>query len=429
MKFVMSLYLLINLALLSCGAAEHHNTSELTNVIGDDDRSELATNSLPGRAIGRLDGGCTAFMVGKNYAMTAAHCVYNPETQTLRTDLKTLKVAPNGDTSFAESWISSVWIGTTQPVEERSRDWAILKLEKDIGTKTGWFGVSNQNILQNLPFTTALAGYTSDIDGGEKPHVQTRCYIMKIDENGRLLHECDTSKGSSGSPMFTKTNDGYYVAAINVAEFRDGDESMTVNSYSHQYANIAVDANQFQQILGDVRASATDRQVAGALYFANTNASEERSTTELVPIERRPQQRVNEGWRSVREAPAFTNRAQINQEAASLHADATAVWNYANSTRRAHLANLVRPVVNAAHAVSTSAYNLATHRVEKDLGLNILGQQFQDLNFQTTAFLRNFDFYYRAGTREYVEIGTRVRYISQRLQRLNGLMNGSSAQK
>jgi hypothetical protein len=49
------------------------------------------------------------------------------------------------------------------------------------------------------------------------------------------------TRGASGGPIFAHWNDGPYIYAINVAEYRNGtDTSLKIPDYVNTYANIAI---------------------------------------------------------------------------------------------------------------------------------------------------------------------------------------------
>ena len=56
-------------------------TEEKRAVIGEDNRFEQSSTRYPYCAIGRLENGCTAFLVGPYHAITARHCVYKRKKQ------------------------------------------------------------------------------------------------------------------------------------------------------------------------------------------------------------------------------------------------------------------------------------------------------------------------------------------------------------
>jgi len=117
---------------------------------------------------------CSATMIGKNLALTAAHCVgkYDTVSQSfLWKTNKNIVVSPvysrgKIDSVFGISRVKSMAISqqyfTNQSKPGGNQDIAILILETDLGYKTGWMGLEYEpnsesptifNLIYDLPFT------------------------------------------------------------------------------------------------------------------------------------------------------------------------------------------------------------------------------------------------------------------------------------
>lgn len=270
---------------VGCGPtsqSDNQNQSFTRNVFGTDDRQDLDVRTFPGSAVARLDYGCSAAMIGRRLALTAAQCVYDSGKNDLRPSVKYLKVGYRAGSAVAESWISKVWIGTLTPGEDRTQDWAVLALSDDLGDKTGWFGIGKQVSPEMLPLTVHLAGYAVDKDDGQQPVVVDYCYMHKIDESGRILHDCDSLKWIAGGPLYTRTGSDADIVGISVSEFRRGEaESVHAETYSDEYANVAVNSKAFYEvvaILSQISDPGTYSQAIGeASEFINLNSSPGRS--------------------------------------------------------------------------------------------------------------------------------------------------------
>lgn len=262
-------------ATVSCSSDKSATTPK--NIFGSDSRQELDVTKFPGKAVARLDGGCSAAMIGPQLALTAAHCIFDSEKVAFKTDVKYLKAGYKDGKSVASSWINQVWIGSQNPEKERKNDWAILALSDDIGNTTGWFGVKSQELESALPMTVNLAGYSTDKDKGNVAQISRDCYLHKVDEAGRVLHDCDGAAGVSGGPLFTSSGSETFIVAITAAEFRTGDTSMTLDIYSHDYANIAVNVAAFVSSVELIKASLgsglTVPDIPNVFHFSNLNSS------------------------------------------------------------------------------------------------------------------------------------------------------------
>lgn len=199
-------------------------------VIGVDDRVSVGdVRQYPYSAIALLqvkkDCGCTdsgtGFMVDRDVMMTAAHCMICTKHGGKATDLtayfgfkskKNYLYKYDGPTQY--------WTGTTfkksdgtygyvSPFTED--DYAYLKLEKDVGSKTGWFGLSPRSDAQMQDYEYEVAGYRDGLLKYDRGYVEIR-------SEKELKYQLDAVAGNSGCPVFDWN---YYVVGIHVSESRN----------------------------------------------------------------------------------------------------------------------------------------------------------------------------------------------------------------
>lgn len=213
------------------------------NIFGSDDRQQITSDQYPWSTIGYLTGGCTATLVAKNFILTAAHCVFDEEKK-----LKPLEFYANlvnGNTR-EKAYALRTWYGTDDPNNNRAQDWAIILLNTDLGNRFGWMGVSAYDWDR-----VTLAGYSADNNNGYTATAHIGCTIMERIES-MWFHDCDCTRGSSGGPVFGMEDNGAHIVALEVAEYRNGGEvSLSLPSYSKEYANIAIPAKTFLPTLVD----------------------------------------------------------------------------------------------------------------------------------------------------------------------------------
>jgi protease YdgD len=154
--------------------------------------------------------------------LTAAHCVYNPRTQT--------NFLP-GSLHFLIGYSGSRYAGHAIGVKietgpgydagrveaTRGSDWALISLDTKLG--------SPDRILPIMGEPPQVGSYVM-LGGYQQDHplvlmADTECRIIErlVDASGRRLlrHNCAGTGGVSGAPLLTEKGGKWYVAGIDVA--------------------------------------------------------------------------------------------------------------------------------------------------------------------------------------------------------------------
>jgi protease YdgD len=194
-----------------------------------DPRARLDPEKLPWRAVGKLQATstnlrviCTGTLVGASTVLTAAHCVYNPRTQT--------SFSP-GSVHFLIGYSGGRYAGhaigvkiETGPGYDPGRaeatmgsDWALVSLDTKLG--------SADRVLPIVSGSPPVGSYVM-LGGYQQDHplvlmADTECRIIErlVDANGRhlLRHNCAGTGGVSGAPLLTEKGGKWYVAGIDSA--------------------------------------------------------------------------------------------------------------------------------------------------------------------------------------------------------------------
>lgn len=385
-KFIISVSIF---ALVASGCGNNEPASEAKNIFGTDSRQELKTTTFPGSAVGRLDIGCTGSMIGKKLAITAAHCVVDVATGKLRTEVTSFKSGLKGASNVAESWIAAAWVGSLKPEAERKNDWAILLLNDDIGSRTGWFGLKPIDTSSQLPFTLNTAGYASDKDQGETPLVARNCYIHKVDDAGRLLHDCDGVTGISGGPMYVESGSSATIMAITAAEFRRGDQSMTVDAYSHQLANIGVAIDTLLMVVEKVKPSVDSGlsipDVTDTIYLVNTGSNPGTGNGN-----------GNNNGRPVDPQTALITKIKMESdnivnEAGSVLYQLNIIQNYSSARGYTNLWNHAATLRTATEGVSLSAFDIYNNTVDPSTGSTYVVRHVSNMSNSLNSFITFFN--------------------------------------
>jgi protease YdgD len=224
------------------GLERSDNPFPFRAIVGRDDRVPMVSRQFPWSAIGRIEGvtadgkrySCTGTLIAKNIVLTNAHCVINPNTQTVSRIIQFKPNLINGalqddaDVGVVESY----YYGTDFKANKTSTDaddWAVLKLDKPLGEKygfLGWRAPSAPEFAQKSN-RLALVGYSADFPQNPKTYggleltagpgltagVHQGCSVVG-EQAGLLLHDCDTKGGASGGPILAKIGSKHYIVAL-----------------------------------------------------------------------------------------------------------------------------------------------------------------------------------------------------------------------
>ncbi|WP_162683479.1 trypsin-like serine protease [Rhodobacteraceae bacterium DSL-40] len=208
------------------GAAETYSEYELAEgryegdnfipftVIGDDNREPvLNTTQFPESAIvqivfkkvaGIAQNLCTGAMISPDTVLTAGHCVHSGTAighwyqdfivyPGRNTDTK-----PFGECHAVRLLALRGWIEAATNADARLYDMAALKLDCDVGSRTGWFGVRAMGD-EELGAQTKLQGYAGDRSPTGRQWVSLD--QVRVLQQLKAFYQNDSFGGTSGAPV------------------------------------------------------------------------------------------------------------------------------------------------------------------------------------------------------------------------------------
>lgn len=190
---------------------------------GRDDRVFMDTSVFPWNVVGQIDfdegGACTATLIADDVLVTAAHCISEENSIDARGVFSTGYDMDGGplQARVTAYFIDPDWdenrFSSTDNFD--GTDWALLRIDTPLGAQLGHAGVRSLVDTAGNRGATRVdlfqAGYSWDT--GAHLSGNQGCRIETVYNDNTMAHNCDTTRGDSGSPFFVREGDQYYVVA------------------------------------------------------------------------------------------------------------------------------------------------------------------------------------------------------------------------
>lgn len=190
---------------------------------GHDDRVFMDTSVFPWSVIGQVDfdagGACTATLIADTVLITASHCISEEGRLDARGVFRTAYAREGGplEARVIDYFNSPDWneerFSSTDDLD--GTDWALLRIDRPLGAELGHVGA--RGLIDTLGSRRALsadlfqAGYSWDT--GTHLSGNLGCHMVEVFNDNTMAHNCDTTRGDSGSPFMVREGDEYFIVA------------------------------------------------------------------------------------------------------------------------------------------------------------------------------------------------------------------------
>lgn len=181
------------------------------------------TTQYPYTAVGLLSNGCSGTLIGKRFVLTAAYCIFNPESKQWDQNLDFYPGINGESRPFGGVQWKNAWV--TKGFAEKG-DWnlafGLVELQSDVGEQNGWFGFGH---LPQIPKGPAMTGYPAGVP--DFTMWETTCPVKAADKSF-IAYSCPLKKpleGMAGAAIWVvdKQSNGPMLIALHGGPLKGAD--------------------------------------------------------------------------------------------------------------------------------------------------------------------------------------------------------------
>jgi V8-like Glu-specific endopeptidase len=151
------------------------------------------------------------------HVLTAGHCAFLHDNGGWASSIEIVPAMDTSDTPsdpYGHAWVTYMRSYSGWTVSESyHHDWAVLTLDRNIGTFTGWMGRMTAGSDDSIYDQVAnIAGYPTDLSSGNRMYRSAESGSGATEYNH--YYELDTWEGMSGSPVWRLTGGNRYILTV-----------------------------------------------------------------------------------------------------------------------------------------------------------------------------------------------------------------------